>query len=113
MVIEKYLTNKNEVSKLFVFYSKNDLLLPYLKLLLNSYESNSDVVITYSELKTKFRKKQKAITVYVYGSSMFKEHKKTIQIIENLISKSFNANIEDEPSISKLIKIKNELDFIK
>lgn len=99
MKIEKYPIKKYDINKSFVFYSNNDLLIPFLKLLTKDFLLNNGLKLYFYSIK-------KGVVMDVFASITINNHEQLLNKLEKLIEETFNTTIKEVVDLIKLEKLR-------
>ena len=108
MIIKEYYYKKDDLYRVFVFESNNDLLIPFLKNVLNPYSQNSTLEISFFLLKPKllhriFRTTNKSLMI-IEGYSYNTSHYNNYILIKKRIEELFQVSVLE---VNSLIEINN------
>ena len=99
MLIKEFFHKKSELKQYIVFYTNNDLLIPFLSSSLKSIYQNSDVIVDFYFYKDRLFGFKSFYYLVLNGDICNNSNVKTITLLKNEIENIFNTKIVLENSI--------------
>ena len=111
MIIKEYYHNNNELYKVFLFETSNDLIIPFIKMIINPIIQNENISLNYISIKEGFLRKllgkKDFMVISFYGDITNSKHNEIYKQIKTNIENIFNTKIKVVSSILEFSKVLN------